>query len=626
MRTFLFTLLLAASASAQDRRLHWDRYDVEARLDVDGVLHVVETLDYVFTGDWNGGERRFRTRLKERVALGSIERIGPGGERIPLRKDGDVDDVDEYKWSHPNLRWRARLPSDPPFAATPLRYRIEYSLRGAVDRTGNGYLFDFDLAPSDLAGPIELLTWNLELDPEWRAVSEKGRRSGSLRDVRPGQHVTVTLELAHAGESPPGAVAVPSDAGFAVAGMVLLLALGSWSIWSYFRDERKKGRFEPIESIDTIDRGWLEQHVFRNAPEVIGAAWDEDTGSAEVAAVLARMVQEKKLTSRVEQQGRWSSPVLHLELLVPRDSLQGYERRLINGLFFSGNQTDTKKIRAHYRKSKKGFDPASKIKKPLARQVDEMVRVDKAPSGWRPQPAIIGGVLGIALIVTGSILGSMGDVVVAAAFGGGAVALLIFGILAASVLQKRVASFAVPATFVSVVILLMIASFIAPVTIWRDELPAHPLTIAGLALLIWALIDIVLAVARYRQSAGRMELRRNLWRAREWFARELKKPTPALDDAWFPYLLAFGLGGQIDRWFHSFGTSGVLARTSGPSLGSSGSGSSSWSGGGGHFGGAGASGAWGVAAASLGAGVAAASSGRGGRGGGSSGGGGAGGW
>ncbi len=45
---------------------------------------------------------------------------------------------------------------------------------------------------------------------------------------------------------------------------------------------------------------WLEERVLSQRAEVIGAAWDEEIGAAEVTAVLARLESERKLKSRVE--------------------------------------------------------------------------------------------------------------------------------------------------------------------------------------------------------------------------------------------------------------------------------------------------------------------------------------
>jgi uncharacterized membrane protein YgcG len=143
-------------------------------------------------------------------------------------------------------------------------------------------------------------------------------------------------------------------------------------------------------------------------------------------------------------------------------------------------------------------------------------------------------------------------------------------------------------------------------------------------------------MAMTREGPEALAVRRRLYHARRYFERELKQERPDLADAWFPYILAFGLSGALDRWSKAFGGEvGHSPALAGGSSTWSGGGSSGggWTGGGGQFGGAGASGAWAVAATGLAAGVAPPSSsgggsggGGGGGGGGSSGGGGGGGW
>ena len=58
-------VLCFSRAAVAQRELHWDRLDVEARLDAAGSLHVTETHAMVFTGDWNGGERKFNIRPQQ---------------------------------------------------------------------------------------------------------------------------------------------------------------------------------------------------------------------------------------------------------------------------------------------------------------------------------------------------------------------------------------------------------------------------------------------------------------------------------------------------------------------------------------------------------------------------------
>src|SRR5258706_557585 len=140
-----------------------------------------------------------------------------------------------------------------------------------------------------------------------------------------------------------------------------------------------------------------------------------------------------------------------------------------------------------------------------------------------------------------------------------------------------------------------------------------------------------------RERPKKIARRKFLTAAREFFRRELESPRPKLEDRWFPWIIAFGLGKSADRWFRAYGApaanaGAVTSRGSSGGSSSTDSGSSgSWTGGGGSFGGAGTSGSWATAAGAMAAGVAAAGSGGsggggGGGGGGSSGGGGGGGW
>src|SRR5262249_13803442 len=120
-----------------------------------------------------------------------------------------------------------------------------------------------------------------------------------------------------------------------------------------------------------------------------------------------------------------------------------------------------------------------------------------------------------------------------------------------------------------------------------------------------------------------------------FFMKELEKPRPNLRDSWYPWLIAFGLGGQVDYWSSRNPSSAATAdflTSSDSTTHTSSSGAAAatgWSGGGGLSGGAGATGMWAAAAAGMAAGVAipdSSSAGGGSSSGGSSGGGGGGGW
>src|SRR5262245_18813211 len=132
--------------------------------------------------------------------------------------------------------------------------------------------------------------------------------------------------------------------------------------------------------------------------------------------------------------------------------------------------------------------------------------------------------------------------------------------------------------------------------------------IGALTVLVLAISSASINGMKSRQSSAAIAFRKRLARGRSFFLKELEKSQPDLRDGWYPWLLAFGLGKQVDVWSsHHTGTT-TSASTSDDSTSSSSSSSSStgtgWSGGGGLSGGAGASGAWATAAAGMAAGVA----------------------
>jgi hypothetical protein len=165
--------------------------------------------------------------------------------------------------------------------------------------------------------------------------------------------------------------------------------------------------------------------------------------------------------------------------------------------------------------------------------------------------------------------------------------------------------------------------------------------VLGLIILALAVVLITTEAMKSRQNRAALAFRKMLAAGRAFFISELDKDHPALRDEWFPWILAFGLGNNVDQWSTRQASSRVSTRESEWSTDSSSSSSSSSSAGGwtgfsgGRSGGAGAGASWAAAAGGMAAGVAApSSSGSNGGGGGggssggssSSGGGGGGGW
>jgi uncharacterized membrane protein YgcG len=633
--------LLSASPAAA-RELYWKSLEVGATLDAQGVLHVVERQHMVFTGDWNGGERRFDLRPGQEVVLRSMTRIDPAtGARREMR-EGSLDDVDRHAWfSGGVLRWRSRLPDNPPFDRTEIVYDLAYSLYGALVETGGRYALNHDFAFAERPGEIEDVVVTLRIDPAWRVDGppEQTFRGGRLP---PGQGYVVRTQLEWSGAGAPALQRTPPRQArllLALAGVPLLLVI------QLLASEWSRGRFAPLTPQAVSQPAWLEQNLLRHPAELIGAVWDRGVSSDEVAATIARLVAEGKLETRVD-----GAKELHMKLEVDRDTLAGHERALVDGFFFGGRkETSTAAVKSHYKS--KGFNPTSLIQPTLDAQAKELVG-PSAHSKWLPlwlptlvafawamylfwvaAPATAEGRLprflgiGIPMLVLSGIASAIAGAWrgrIDRGFGG------VVGFLIPGGLMLLVAG-AVVTGFRGVPILSSVFSsgFSYDVRL-------------GATLLALALFNSMINQARSRERAQGIALRKRLASVRRYFQDELDRPQPALRDEWFPYVLAFGLDRNARDWFKAHGGQSTSRSTSSwsgsTSTSSSSSGGSSsaptgWSGGGGAFGGAGATATWALAASSLAAGVSPPSSsgsssggGGGGGGGSSSGGGGGGGW
>lgn len=624
-----------AGAQGSERSLYWNALEVEARLDAAGRLHVTERQEMVFTGDWNGGERRFRMGPGQKLHLDRVTRIDADGTRRPVTR-GNLDAVDHYDWHDgKTLRWRSRRPSDPPFNETPITYVLEYSLSNILIPEGDDdYILDHDFAFPERDGPIEGFVLDLELDPMWEANATTFSPRMEAQRLNPGESFVVRIPLRYRGPGRPAAV-IRGARPVLRSGLrfVLLAALGI-GLARLVRRERALGRFAPLPAASAIDDTWLAQNLFSMPPEVAGAAADEVTAAPEVAAILARLVGEGKLASEVKTQQRFlfTKDVLYLRLLVDRDRLEGYERALINSLFFDGDTTDTERIRRHYRS--RGFDPSEKIRSPLAKKVGAIIGRGGRASGLSWRPIVFALLAGVLVIVIAGVRRpqELGAVFVLAVVG---VPLTVFGAVQGYLWRRKAANL-----FLHALRFLIPVVAIAGITIGlllHASSRVSSTILVGLTLFGIGLASVVIHTAKSRSGAEGISLRRRLAAARRYFAQELRQKTPKLDNSWFPYLIALGLGPDMDRWFRTFGRaggtlSGFGGSPSGSSSHSGGGGTGGgWTGGGGTFGGAGASGSWAAAAGSLSAGVPSPSSsssggGGGGGGGGSSGGGGGGGW
>lgn len=627
-------LLALSGAAAQERTLRWPAIDVEAHLDADGRLRVRERQTLLLSGDWNGPERRFSVPFGQSLTLVGFTRIDPRtGTESPMRV-GALNDVDGYAWTdNATLRWRSRRANDPPHRADTLVYALDLLYEDVLQVEGNDrYRLAHDFAFADRREAIERFSLTLTLDPVWEAPPGfTGRFSAG--PLPPGEgFVASVLLISAAGHQPASVMRGAPRTTRRALGAVLLLALVA-ALARLVAYERRVGRFAALPERRSISREWLEHHVFAFPPEVIGTAWDDRTAAPEVAATLARLIGDGKLSSDVKDESVWifRRQALQLRLLVPRHTLDAHDLVLINALFTAGKDTtSTDEVRKRYKST--GFDPAALIAPSVRQRLDATLGLGGSVAAPSRVPALLLCAAGLALLVYG-IVRQLPDIVALTGVAASLGAYLLLGIQAA-LWQRRVEHAAVH--LLLRIALPLLAAGAALAWLVANGFPTVSASgLAGLVLFAGGLGLSATNIARARHDAIRIAARKRLAAARALFADELRTTTPALLDAWFPWILAFGLGREADRWFRAFGaatSASHLSSSAASGGGRSGGSSAGWSGfgGGGGFAGGGSSGSFAAAIGGMAASVAAPSSsgsgGGGGGGGGSSGGGGGGGW
>lgn len=623
LRLAAFVLCFPAAAVAQ-RDLHWDALEVAAHLDGNGHLQVAETQTMVFTGDWNGGERTFNIRPRQKLILRGIYRQNGIGWQ-PLTQDSGLNGIDDYAWiDSKTIRWRSRRRSDPPFNRTTLRYELRYDLSGILLKDGDGYLLDHDFAFPDRAGTITRFELRLTLDPLWQP-SQPVRDLYTASNMRPGESFVLKLPLHYLGAAQPAVLDLSRPRDIQLAALTIFGATILIITW-FFLSEQEKGRFDPIEREDRIDESWLRENILKHPAEVVGAAWDNRIGQPEVVALLARMTSEGKLESAASGEGRNASMTLRLK--VARSTFTGYERQLIDALFFGGQTTtSTDDVKEHYQQS--GFNPVRVIQKELQSSVHAVFPPVDPPRRFRIETMVVfafgfgtlvgawsgGYVIGPVVYMTG-----LGSLVLAA-----------LSTLPGTVFRSRVdwgRRSAVVCLIPAIVVTAAVEYFLW-FTAGTGIVDIPTVLLMSIVALAIGVTNTSVNSLRSREDRSGIALRKKLAAARAFFIAQLRQSRPALRDEWYPWILAFGLKKQMNDWSArteyvpgngtSFSTSS-RSSTSSPNT---------WTGfAGGRSGGGGGGATWAAAAGGLAAGVASPSSsgGGGGGGGGSSGGGGGGGW
>ncbi|HVG25922.1 MAG TPA: hypothetical protein VND45_17325 [Thermoanaerobaculia bacterium] len=519
-----FALLLLAAAPAFAQAPHWRAVDIDAHLQRDGSLHVRERQQIVFNGEPYAA-RSFLVRKHLWLELKGIRRIDEQGREVAL-EETSVDAADHYQRLRGEVyRWRA------PVDRGELTYVLDYTWHNTlvpVDATH--FRLDRQIG---LTVPTDALTLRLDFDPVWNTPPIVEQRA----NLEAGERLTLERLMMYSGGTWPADIQRLTPWWLRALALLLYAVGAALLIRKFIRDERETGRFEPIAP-------QLDPELLRWKPEIAGAIWDARVGPPEVAATLARMSQEKKLATRVEH------GALLMDLLVPRDTLESYERYLVDALFVDGNSTSMEVVKAHYERT--GFDPSAVIRPRIEWELAQL-------PGWngnvrRMNPiahVLLFAAAGFALVVAG-LLGHSGDFELAMSFGftGSIVTALacVVGWRMSRAIDDYRSAFAIPAVLAAIPLMMFAAGLLQP----GSEHLGKPIVVM-VPLWLLTMLHLILATLRIRQPREVIAYRRRIAAARRFFLAELKKPQPSIRDEWFPYVLAFGLASSVDEWFRAHG-------------------------------------------------------------------------
>jgi hypothetical protein len=540
MRRALFAALLflgIVAVRADARSIYWRELAVRAELQDDGTLRVTETQAIIFSGDWNGGERTFRVEPHQTLTLHGVTRIDADGTKHPLI-DGDLGTVDNYQLVEGRkLRWRSRAPSDPEFDRTQIIYAIDYSLGGiVVPRVWprDAYELRHDFAFADRSGNIERFSLDLTLGNAWSSPNGRHiRRKAS--QLLPGESVLLELPLQFHGTTAPSSMPYSMVLAKVLKPWILPIVLAAPLVWFFLRELR--ARRAVVIDEGPIDIAWVERYVLWHKPEVAGAFLHGDVGPPEVSALLARMEQEGKIRTWVEK-GISGKSNLHLQRLALLGELHGAEHAIAQRIFRDKDQANTAELRKVYRKI--GFDPPGVIRNSVFSAALDVAPIEIAKLRFGRGIALI--VLGIGSIIAAGVQQPASLLALFVLLFGG-IFLALLGVPAATSWRKRRSTSALIRIAAVPMLAVMIARFVQRFFV-PNNAPSGDFTLLatlGLAIGWLGLELIILAEAGESVAPETAVIRETLRRAREHFRRELKKPKPAIEDRWTPWLIALGL-------------------------------------------------------------------------------------
>ncbi len=562
-------LALAVSASAQQGEdVVWTMLDVAPRLDAEGRLTVVETHEISLQGDFGTLGSDFGLGSGQSVAVKSFTELGADGAEQAY-SPGDTKTAGHYAAYTTWIEWHVKAPGTPPLERTTRRYRLEYELvhamapawdlpngshpldglhpsywsplerlrdawsvwREAGADLGRAYRLDHDvLYPSreKVYASLQNLGYQLTWDPKvWELVGPEVPMGTATKSV----DFRVRRTFRRLVEAPPAAVDFESAQRRLAAILLLPIGVALLALVSML-----------LEALSGADQKPLGAELFESAvlsePAELVQARIAGRRASRVGFIelLTRLASERKLQVEVVKAATEEEPpVVTLRLLVARDRLHPYEQEVVDALFAGQAEISTTQIQA-----RKAFDPEAVTSAAFARVAPPR------PKGSRIAVAILSALTatGFALTVTD--------------------------------LQRPGADPYAPAA--AALAMLFARLGLPPAAFWLTVATALVQLVPNAPLAGLAAVGVSVAIlgGHYGRRAGRPSTARpegrrllELQRIRDWAAKELGKPRPALRDAWILHLHALGLAPAVAKWRDRHGAAGASAVPDLADLGSS---------------------------------------------------------
>ncbi len=347
--TLLFGVL-APSASAQDKRLYWESYDVDITILTNGDFRVVETQHLVFTsGTFTFGIRHIPTEYVANIFDVSVGE--PGG---PVYQPSSTNEPHTYNTYVAGDEFNIRY-NFPPTTDADRTIVLEYTVSGGLLYYPGGDQLVWRAVPADPNFPIQQARVTVHLPPGATATNYdatgpagtatlidngQGVLFETTEPMRGGPDLAVRVQWPHgivAGAPAPWQEQIDFEERWTpVFNLVVLgtslfaLVAGPLALYLLWY---RKGRDAPVK----LPAEWIPEPPSDLPPGMVGTLIDERADTKDVMATVVDLARRGVLAIQEEKpagsKGSGGTPdyIYHLEN--PALPMRDYERLLVDRLF-----------------------------------------------------------------------------------------------------------------------------------------------------------------------------------------------------------------------------------------------------------------------------------------------------